>query len=63
MAVIPEKKNNQMFERMLLCLQWQSVAKAIPAKLGTGFASGIALKQKDRALQVILFSPEVLYGV
>jgi hypothetical protein len=34
---------------------------AIPAKVGTGFASGIASKQRDRAFQAKEFLPEALW--
>jgi hypothetical protein len=34
--------------------------KAVSEKLRSGFASGTAQKQRDRALGVILFSPEML---
>jgi hypothetical protein len=37
-----------------------SPARAIPAKVGTGFASGIASQQRDRAFPVNRISPEML---
>jgi hypothetical protein len=38
------------------------MARAIPAKVGTGFASGIALKLESRAFQAFQPSPETLYA-